>query len=580
MYLIRLGGSYRVFGVVTLIIFSALLDAVGVASILTFITLLTHPDILETNSTLQQAYELSKNYGVNNTEIFTGLLGLCVFVTLIFSLFIKSVSLYQQVKFAFGQEALICRALLKRYLGYDYQILQRENSYHLGKDILSEVTSVIQSAILPSLMLLAQSAVSISLIMVLMIIDMQTAFLVIAVLGFAYIILFFAVKQRLSTEGMRRFTANEARFKIVNEAFASLKVVKILRLEKYYIGAFEDISDDYVSSQANAQILSILPRYMVEALAFGGLLLLVFVLIINSIEFVDILPMLSLYVLAGYRLMPALQQIFTSSSQLRFSRPTLEKLSEALRSEEDFADLPPPFYPDFNQSLALSKISYHNPETGEAILRDVSFQITKGRKIAIIGGSGSGKTTLLDILLNLIRPDSGTLIVDGVDLSTHPNWSWGESLGYVPQEVSVVDDSLINNIAMGTAASNLDCQKVKNVINITRLNSIFADPEILTNANRLGEAGKRLSGGQKQRIGLARALYRNPKLLILDESTSGLDHSTQEQILNEIILKSNDMTVIMVTHRLETLKYFDKIYELSDGVLKCLDITVHDKFKR
>ena len=310
-----------------MILIMALLDALGVASIMPFIAVLATPELLETNVFLKTPYNFSNSLGIKTVEQFLFLLGLLVLVILVSSLAFKAFVTYAQLRFALMREYSVGRRLVEGYLHQPYSWFLSRNSADLGKNILSEVNEVIGGGMIPLMTLIAQSAVAIALLTLVILVDPKLALIVSLTLVTAYALIFKAASGLLSTMWVRsaRVIANRARFTAVNEAFGAAKEVKVGRLEQVYIRRFSGPAQIYARNQAAASVISQLPRFAIEALAFGGLLLLVLYLMAQHGSFAYSLPTIALYAFAGYRLMPALQQIYGSLSRLRFSRPSARR---------------------------------------------------------------------------------------------------------------------------------------------------------------------------------------------------------------------------------------------------------------
>jgi len=551
-----------------MIIIMALLEMIGVASILPFMAVLTNPNIIETNNILSTMFQISGRFGVETNRDFLIFLGTLVFLTLIISLTFKAFTLYIQTRFIFMREYSIGKRLVEGYLHQPYTWFLSHHSAELGKNILSEVSVVISNGMRPLIDLIAKVALMIAIITLLVIVDPALIFIVGLSLGCAYLLIFYLVRSYLFKIGEKRLKNNQLRFKAVSEAFGAAKEVKVGGLEKIFIRNFSNSAQTYARSVASSQVIAQLPRFILEAVAFGGILLMILYKISQSVNFNDSLPIISLYVFAGYRLMPALQQIYNSFAQLTFASPSINKLYgdlSKLRPQNKNQDQN---ILTFNKSIKLNHIYYNYPNTSRTALKDIDLTIPAKTTVGLIGTTGCGKTTTVDIILGLLEPQNGTLEVDGKVITEQNSRSWQRTIGYVPQQIYLSDDTIMANIAFGVEPKDINQSMINKVSKIANLHDFVVDELPKQYQTIIGERGVRLSGGQRQRIGIARALYHNPKVLILDEATSALDNQTEEAVMKSINNISKDITIILIAHRLNTVKNCDMIFEFDKGSLK------------
>jgi len=555
---------------IVMMLIMAVLDMIGIASILPFIAVLTNPEIVETNFILRNLYIFLERFGVVSSKQFVFVLGLIVFFTLLISIIFKAFTTYAQVRYVLMREYSITKRLLEGYLQQPYSWFLNRNSSELGKNILSEVGQVIGFGMRPMIELIAKSMVVIAFISLLIVVDPKLAFIVSTSLGGAYVAVFYFIRKFLSRIGNLRMQNNELRFRIISEAFSGIKPIKIGRLEEIYINQFRDSGFTYAKVQAQSQVINLLPRYMLEAVAFGGILLIVLFSLKNSGDFNDVLPIVSLYVIAGYRLMPALQQIYAACTSIAFLSPSLNKIYEDLNnigSKENYENqVQNLIYP--KKLISLKNIHFSYPNVSRKAIKNLNLDIPAKSTVGIVGATGSGKTTIVDIILGLLQAQKGTLEIDGKIITNQNLRFWQHSIGYVTQEIYLTDDTLERNIAFGINANNLDKDLVLKSAKKANLHDFIINELPQKYQTIVGERGVRLSGGQKQRIGIARALYRNPKVLVLDEATSALDNQTEKVVMEAVNNLSKDITIIIIAHRLSTLKNCDKIFLLENGQLK------------
>ena len=552
----------------SMILIMALLDMIGVASILPFVAVLTNPGLIDTNFILKAMFQKASLFGVEDTQQFLFMLGFLVFFLLIITLIFKSITTYVQVRFVHMRQYSIGKRLVEGYLHQPYTWFLNHHSSDLGKTILSETQNVIGGGLNSLLELIAKSMVSIALIILLIINDPKLALIVGISLSSSYLLIFYFSRNYLKRIGKERLKSNELRFMQVNEAFSAAKEIKVGGLEQTYIDSFSNSAQNYARTISAASVISLLPRFFLEAVAFGGILLIILSMMGESGDLNTALPILSLYIFAGYRLMPALQAIYLSFSSLTFISPSLDKLHDDIKKLKPIEKNQDKGILSFNKKINLKNIYYNYPNTSRVSLKNINLNIPANSTIGFIGATGSGKTTIVDIILGLLEPKSGTLEVDENIITKNNSRSWQRSIGYVPQEIFLADNTIADNIAFGVKPGDINQEAIEKAAKIANLHEFVMDELPKQYQTTIGERGVRLSGGQRQRIGIARALYHNPKVLILDEATSALDSQTEQAVMEAVNNLGKSITIILIAHRLSTVKTCDKIFLLEKGELK------------
>jgi len=551
-----------------MIIIMAFLEMIGVASIMPFIAVLTNPSLVETNVILNYMFQISNSFGVGNQSEFLFFLGALVFVLLITSLLFKSFTIYAQLRFVYMREYSISKRLVECYLNQPYAWFLNRNSADLGKSILSEVATVVGSGMGSIMELISKSMVAVAILCLLTFTDLKLTIIVGFTFSIFYGLIYMFSRSYLSRIGIQRLKTNQLRFTAVNEAFGAAKEVKVGRLEKIYTKLFSDPAKIYARCQSSSKILSQLPRFAIEGVAFGGMVLVILYLMLQKGTFVNALPIVAVYAFGGYRLMPALQQIYSSINQLRFIGPAIDDLYN------DFSNLKPiklndnSLLPPLNKSIKLKNIYYDYPNASRKALKNINLEIIARTTIGLVGATGSGKTTAADIILGLIEPKEGYLEVDGQIINKNNIVAWQSSIGYVPQHIYLSDNTIAANIAFGQNKEDINYEAVEKVSKIANLHEFVVNDLPKKYQTNVGERGIRLSGGQRQRIGIARALYHNPQVLILDEATSALDNLTEKAVMDAVNNLGKNITIILIAHRLSTVKNCDTIYILESGEIK------------
>jgi len=566
LYLLSFNERRQLIWLMLMILMMAFIDTLGVASIFPFIAVLTNPNFVETNIFLNKIFQFSKIFGVDNSEKFFLFLGVSVFILLVTSIVIKVFTTFLQIRFVKMLEYSIGKRLLEGYLNQPYSWFLNRNSSDLAKNILSEVNHVIEVAIYPSAELIAKSTVAIALIILLIIIDIKLAFLITFSLVGVYGLTYFFFRNFINRIGEERLKSNHLRYRSVDQAFGSIKDVKLRGSEENSIKLFSNSAYNFARSMSSAHMTSLLPRFILEGIAFSGTMLILLYLISQKGSLNNALPIISVYVFAGYRLMPSMQQIYSSFTNLKYIGSSLDNLSDEIKNLKAFSLNQDKNILPINKTITLKNIYYHYPGSSHSYLRDININIPAKSIVGLVGPTGSGKTTLVDIILGLLEPQKGTLEIDEKVITRHNLRNWQRSIGYVPQHIYLSDDTIASNIAFGLDHKNINQDQVEKTSKIAKLDE-FIDELPKKYQTTIGENGVRLSGGQRQRIGIARALYHNPQVLILDEATSALDNETEQVVMNAINNLGKDITIILIAHRLNTVKNCDIIFKLERGNL-------------
>jgi ABC-type multidrug transport system fused ATPase/permease subunit len=540
-----------------------LLDMIGVASIFPFILVLTNPDIIETNIIFVKIFEVSKIFGIENSQQFSFFIGILFFVLLFSSIIFKAITTYVQIRFIRMREHSIGKRLVQGYLNQPYSWFLNRNSADFGKTVLSEVSKLTQDGITPLMELIAKGMGAIALIILLILVDPKLALIVSFFICAAYGIIFYFAHKFLNRIGQESIKSNRLRFSTISEVFSAVKEVKFGGFETAYIKSFSNSAQTFAGHQASLLIIGQVPRFAIEVLAFGGILLIMFNLKTQTGSFNHTLPTISLYVFVGYRLMPILQQIYACLTQLSFIGTTTEliyndlKMLESLKLKQDERAF------ILDKTISLKNIFYNYPNSPRTVLKDININIPARKILGIVGITGSGKTTLVDIILGLLEPQQGFLEIDGRVVTKNNLRAWQSSVGYVPQHIYLTDDTVAANIAFGVDPKNIKQDKLEKASIVANIHDFIVEELPKQYQTIIGERGIRLSGGQRQRIGIARALYHGRSVLILDEATSALDNQTEEMIMNKIRNLKKNITIIIIAHRLNTVKNCDVIFKLE-----------------
>ena len=542
----------------------ALLQLVGIASIAPFLSLVAEPESIRTNQYLSWTYT---TFGFQTDLQFLIASGLLALGIILISNMFAAFTMWSVHQFTWGTYHSLSERLLINYLYKPYTFFLNRNTSDLGKNILSEVSEVVRGVLVPTMQLLSKGVVALFVLTGLLVADWRLALLLFAMLGGVYAAIFLTVRRRLSAYGKKRVEANQSRFHAAVEALAGVKEIKLLGKEPIFIRRYSKPSKQYTRVTAATRVVSEIPSYGLEAVAFGGIVLMVVYLLLAGRDPAGIFTTVGVYAFALYRLMPALQQIFNSVTTIRGNAASLDAIYSDLNSAdvpEQFDRARLPTLP-FKNELELRNVTFQYPETDTPVIENFNLTLKANTSVAFVGSTGSGKTTTVDIILGLLEPARGQLIVDGVPVTEDNVSSWQKNLGYVPQVIYLNDDSIARNIAFGVHHTKVDMKAVEKAAKLANIHDFITEQLPQGYETPVGERGIRLSGGQRQRLGIARALYHDPEVLVLDEATSALDGVTEEHIFSAVSDIGKSKTIIMIAHRISTVRNCDVIYVLDKG---------------
>jgi len=556
MFFLLLGGA----------MVSALIEATSVAAILPLLSVLAQPELITEQPLLAFVHAA---LGAPDTGDFQLALAAFVFALVVLGLGFKMFNLYAINRYSSMRSYALSSRLLHRVLRQPYETFLNRHSSELGVKILAEVGDMVQRIVLPTLLLASNLLLVVFLVAVLFAAEPVVASVVALVLSTAYGAIYLSMNKVLARFGGERLTANAARFRIAQEVMEGIKQVKLRGLENDYVGRFRDPARRLARIDALLSVLKGLPRHALEIVSFGSMLLFIMVsLARTSGDIGHLVPTLGLVAFAGMRLLPALQQAFSAFATIRSGEAVLANIMQEFQLG---ADPPPQDAAQDRRSLpvgeaiSLNAVSYRYPAAARLAVDRLDLCIPARATIGLVGGTGAGKTTAVDLILGLLVPQSGEIRVDGTPIDETNRRAWQRSIGYVPQFIFLTDQSVAANIAFGVRPEEIDMTKVETAAKIAALHDFITQDLPDGYASMIGERGVRLSGGQRQRIGIARALYTDPDLIIFDEATSALDTITERAVMEAIARLGGTKTIVMIAHRLSTVRDCDRIFLLKDG---------------
>jgi ABC-type multidrug transport system fused ATPase/permease subunit len=568
LFLARPYGRKKLALVFFLSLAQGIFQVIGVTSIFPFLAIAADPDRIRHSQF--GLHFLALLPPMSNRELLITA-GIVAIVGLLLSNAVNLLAEYARTRYAHSFGHWLRVRLLRKMASQPYGYFLQRNSGDLLKKVVGDVMNYIDGVLLPLLDSIARGLTAALLLATLFLV--QPIIALSATLGFGafYLIIFrlLARKRREANEGLR--TSFAGSYREAQQMLGGIKPIKVHRAEEHFLSRFAGYSAIVAQMFARVPIIANSARYLVEPLAFGGLVLAVVVLAARGRDFSDILPNLGVMAVAGYRLLPTLQLLYGQVTHLTSMRYSLDEVFEefaAAEQEEKSGNveisLRKPRPVEWQSAITLDAVSFIYPGTDRLVLDRFSVTIQKNMSIGFIGPTGSGKSTLIDLLLGLHRPTSGRVLVDGRPLTPEMIPSWQATIGYVPQEIFLIDDTIARNIALGVPDNEIDDTRLQEVCAIAQILD-FIETELRDGfQTTAGERGVRLSGGQRQRLGLARALYHRPSLLLLDEATSALDTATEAKLIEALHSLTGKLTIVMATHRLSSMGGYDELINLGN----------------
>ncbi|MDI5921865.1 ABC transporter ATP-binding protein [Halomonas sp. LR5S13] len=555
----------KLLGLQVLVVLMAFAEVVGIAAIGPFMAVVGDISRLEGDGTLAQLYQTS---GLETPRQFLFWLGVSVMIALAGATALSIYVTWRLALYAQQIGAELSIRLFKHYMQQPWLFHASGSSSQLTSKIAQEATRVTDNVIQPLMKMNAKGVLAVVMVTGVFLFNPLVAVVGLLLFGTAYWGLFRTVRRRLARNGKTITTSNRLRFKLMNEGFGGIKDTLLLGRQNNFNQRFEVASRKMGQAKGVTSGLSQVPRYAMELLAFGAIISLVlYLLALYEGNLGNILPVLSIYAMAGFKLLPAFQQIYASLAKIKGNIASFDTMEEDLASSQHVTqDLlaAEAGKLSLRQSITLDNIHFSYPEKEEKALTGLTLEVPVNKVIGLVGASGSGKSTAIDILLGLIMPQEGALKVDGQPLSGRALRAWQNSVGFVSQSIFLADASIRENIAFGLPPEEIDDESVRRAAQMAHLDELLESlPHGLETS--VGERGIQLSGGQRQRIGIARALYDDANVLVFDEATSSLDGLTEKMVMDAIHNFAGQKTIIMIAHRLATVKKCDWIFLLDAG---------------
>ena len=548
-----------------LVLVGTLLEVLGIGALLPLVTLLSKPDAIHESPYLSKAYELTHISSIN------GFIILCLIVVLAIYIFKNAflfLTTYIQGRFLYSYYRRLSTRLFRLYLLSPYSFHLKHNSAELLRN-LQAISKVIQGVLLTSIILITEATVIVGLFILLVYVEPSSAIIIILGMGVFLGIFYYGFREKLTTWGDISLFHTGKSIQLINESLGSIKEIKILGRENQFIDIYQQHMKQAITAERIHHLISQSPRYYIESITITIVLTTMIFLLNSGKDIQSILVTVTLFAAAATRIMPSASRIAWAVSMIRFNQPNIDTIhKDFFEARNFFPSTAEPVEPNsfkFKNQIELRNISHKHEGSEFSALENISLVIPKNCTVAFVGASGAGKTTVVDLIIGLMQPTTGKVLVDDEDIHGKAD-SWQRQIGYIPQNIFLSDGTIKNNIALGINEKSLDEELVWRALYLAQLDKFVKGlPDGLN--TMVGEQGVRLSGGQRQRIGIARALYIDPQILIMDEATAALDNETERAFMDALESFSGKKTIILIAHRLTTVKNVDQIHFLQKNRL-------------
>lgn len=566
-YVLNRKQKFSLLILLAVIFVGAFVELLGVSAIMPIIEVAMNPEVINEKWYLIMIMDTMEFTDANEVLVFWALLLIAIYilkniyVTMMYNM---------QYRFTFNNQQRLSVKMMQSYMKQDYLFHVSKNVAEFQRNITNDVNGFF-TVVLNVLQFLAEFSVSVVLVIFLFVQDWVST-MAVASLLFLFL-LFFAgfFKKVLVKKGEESRQANLQVTKWLLQSFSGIKEIKVINGEEFFISNYDKHYTKCATVQRQQSILTYLPRPVMETVCICSLLLAMIIKItVTKSDITSFVTTLSVFAVAAFRMLPSFNKITGYLSGMMFNKPSIDAVYSDLKEIEEFLDKKTTDRQDtekvvFHDSIKFNNLSFQYPENDKWVLKNADLEIKKDTSVAFIGASGAGKTTAADLILGILEPQQGNVTIDGMDIKKCMS-SWHENIGYIPQTIYLMDDTIRANIAFGVPEAEIDDAAIEKAMKEAQLDTFVHSLKERTDT-MIGDRGVKLSGGQRQRIGIARALYRNPKVLILDEATSALDNETEKEVMQAIDGLHGTRTMIVIAHRLSTIKKCDKIYEVGEGLI-------------
>lgn len=548
-----------------LMVVASFAEVASIGAVLPFLGVLMAPERIFSN---EMASPLVNALGLTDpVELFLPLTLLFVLAAF-FSGAMRLILLWGQTRLGFAIGADFSTEIYQRTLYQPYSVHIARNSSQVIAGISTKTNAVIYDFLLPLLYIISSFLILIAILVAFFAVDPFVALIVFGGFGSLYGLIMVATKKRLAADShcVNRESAHV--IKALQEGLGGVRDVLIDGAQKAYCQIYRDADQPMRLAQANIQITKAAPRFLIESLGMSLIAILAYQLVGRDEGIVGTIPLLGALALGSQRMLPVVQQLYGGWALVRGSQASVQDVIGLLEQPlPPYADQCQPAPIQFENSICLHQVKFRYSDVGSWVLRGINLKISKGSCIGFIGATGSGKSTLLDLVMGLLHPDEGRLTIDGVAITDQNHRAWQVRIAHVPQTIFLADTTIAQNIAFGISANDINYERVQQAARKAQIADTIDSWELRYDT-LVGEGGVRLSGGQRQRIGIARALYKQADVIVFDEATSALDNDTEHAVMKSIDHLGQGVTVLIIAHRLSTLRNCDQIFELEQGRVK------------
>lgn len=553
-------------GMIFVVLIGALAELCGVYVILPVVELATDPAAVQTN---RYCRWISNITGITDSKDIMLVLIACIIALYIVKNVYLSWQAYAINSYSKNTRLHFSTKLMEAYMKQPYSYFLNKNTAEILRSVNTD-TGNMYTVVTNLLQIISQGLTSALLITGLLISSFWMTVMVTVLLALCALLIILVLQKKMRALGKEYQRVGAGIIKTVKQSFEGIKEIKIMNKERFFIENYRTVYKNATRIELIYNLMSYIPKYLIETIAIGGILLYLALIIAGGGDMGALLPQLSLFAVAAFKLLPSVNALYANYGNVMYNKASVDLIYHDIREVQAVTD---GALTDkeveklrFEKEITVNSLSFAYDNMDQNVLEDISFSIEKGKSVAFIGESGGGKTTLVDNILGILKPQKGSVLVDGVNINEIMQ-SWHRDIGYIPQTIFIMDDTVRRNVAFGVRNEEIDDEKVWEALREAQLESFVKNLEHGLDTE-VGEAGTRLSGGQRQRIGIARALYHAPDILVFDEATSALDNETEKEVMAAIDALHGSKTMLMIAHRLTTIENCDHVYSVENRKLK------------
>ena len=553
---------------VLMMFIGALLETMSISLVIPVVTAVIQPDILNKYAFVQSICDM---FHIKTTLQFT----IVAMVALILVFIVKDLFLFWQYRmmyrFVYTNQFQTAERLLRSYVNKDYEYFLNAETSVIQRSITADINNM-YALILAMLQLASEIIVFIALGVTLFIMDPKMTLTLCVLLIVTLVVIKQIIKPIMNRTGKANQDYGAAMYEWITQTVTGIKEVKVNAKEQYFIGEYLKQGRGYINAMQTYSMFANTPKLLIEAVCITGMIAYMLVLVLSGADVGNMLPVISAFAMAAVRLMPSASRINTQLTQISFCEPFFLNVSDNLLDDISADKIDLSYAVEAKEKrpvtkeICLKNITYKYPNSDKYIFDHADLTIPVGSAIGIVGGSGAGKTTIVDIILGLLQLEEGEITADGVNIKEHYR-EWLKNIGYIPQMIALLNADIRRNVAYGVPEEQIDEEKLRHALEEAQLDQ-FVDSLPDKDKTSIGERGIRISGGQRQRIGIARALYEDPEVLILDEAPSALDNDTEAAIMESINRLHGKKTLIIIAHRLQTIEKCDMVFRVENGKIQ------------